>query len=257
MIKEELKKQQVYQVLITPIKYTKKRTILEEAIIEMKEDVIYSTQLYEGMLDCDMTDITCGFYQILYKDFLKSKNIESIINNECELSDVEFAGDTMNSFHTVANLVKEAGNSRKLRTNESTWPLYLKEYKHAYHCLANFWLVPMVIGRTGLTLSKSNCAWDYMDRFLKVLKRDFKTYKEEYPNYFSGLGESFDEFIKINYLEDSYIKNNERVIFSEPPKAEAIIAMIYQLNQERAMIITESDKVDELWEYFNKYGLIN
>lgn len=256
MVKDKVKREQVYMVLMKPVKYSTKRTSHEKAIIEMKEDVIYSTQLYNGMLDCDMTDFACGFYQIVYKDFLYNANIQSVVNVEKGLNDIEFAGDTMNSFNTVANLVKEAGKSKKLRTNENMWPLYLKEYKYTYHCLANFWLVPMPIGRTLDELSKAKRTKDYMDRFLKILQKDFQTYVKEFPKYFSAMDESLNEFMEIHFLKDSYIQNNQILKFSNG-KPQDIISIIHQLNKERAMTIAKSDKVDELWSYFNKHGLIN
>ena len=98
-----------------------------------------------------MSDFTVGFYEIVYKDLLKCM---TLLNGKGELYNAQFAGDTMNSFNTIANFTINAGKSMAKRTPLEEWPEYLKDYRIRYHCLANFWILPMDIGRTSRKLNK-------------------------------------------------------------------------------------------------------
>ncbi|MFI3260971.1 MAG: hypothetical protein R3Y13_04605 [bacterium] len=252
----ERKKQEVIKVLTTEIKYKKRIKKTEDVHIYLENNIIYSTQLYRNSFDCDMTDFACGFYEILYKKILNDKGINNIINKEKYFSNKSFAGDTMNSFNTVAMLVSEYGNSKDTCTCESIWPQYLRKYKHSYHCLANFWLVPMVVGRTIYSLSKITPSKDYMDRFLLYVKENMSKYQESFPCYFSNL--DFNQFVRLNYLEGSYVINNDVKKFSINNKnAEEIITSMNELILKRAICIANSDIANELWNYFDKIGVIN
>ena len=95
-------------------------------------DVIKTSQKYIRKNDPDMSDFAIGFYEIIYKDILNGK---TILDEKGYLQNKElFAGDTMNSFRTIKR--------RNPKEN------ILKKYEYQYHCLANFWLIPMEMGRT-------------------------------------------------------------------------------------------------------------
>lgn len=63
------KENNVYNILLTPIKSDK-----NVHKIYMKDNVIYSPQLYKRNPNEDMSDFSVGFYKIVYKDILGEKN---------------------------------------------------------------------------------------------------------------------------------------------------------------------------------------
>jgi hypothetical protein len=242
------KQNEVLKILMTPIKVNSRNQ--GETIIEIKDNIICSTQTYEGPFDEDMSDFAVGFYEILYKSLLKEKKI---LHQE-KLADVEFAGDTMNSFNTIANRVPEAGKSRKQRTDKEVWPEYLSNFKNHYHCLANFWLLPMEIGRkSNHPYSKIRCK-DYMDRFLNRISKDLKEVVdiEKYKD--------FEKFKTVHFLEGSYIdaEDGKVLSFSNSSKntPEEVIKSMTKIIYKRAEMIANSPAGAELFKYFEKYNLI-
>ncbi|MBE6055192.1 MAG: hypothetical protein E7212_15075 [Clostridium sartagoforme] len=106
------KKEQVYNVLIMPIECTRHSSGSSE--IKKEDNIIKSTQTYNRALDPDMSDISIEFYKIIYSD------IGNILSDCGGLKDCNFAGDTMNSFHLIANITPGAGKSKKQRA-EMDW----------------------------------------------------------------------------------------------------------------------------------------
>ena len=233
---------------MTPIKVCGRNSGIPNIYMEKK--VIHSTQTYESSFDEAMCDFAVGFYEILYKSLLKEKKIlhqKKLVNNA-------FAGDTMNSFNTIANRVPEAGKSRKQRTCEKVWPEYLINFKDHYHCLANFWLLPMEIGRkSNRSYSKIRCK-DYMDRFLNKISKDLKEVVdiEKYND--------FEKFKTVHFLEGSYIdaEDGKVLSFSNSSKntAEEVIKSMTQKIYKRAEMIANSPAGAKLFGYFEKYSLI-
>lgn len=86
------------------------------------------------------------------------------MDNNGNLVNKEFAGDTMTSVSK------------------------LPELKEKYHCLANFWLIPMELGRkSNSPLSKTSNTYqiqDFMDRFLLLVKFKFGDYHKNFGRYF-------------------------------------------------------------------------
>ena len=257
---EDIKRQQVYEILLTPIVCTKYSNRNVE--IEREKNVINSTQTYYPCkkfhitLDEDMSDFSVGFYEIIYKELL---NGNPIINNKNDgLFDRRFAGDTMNSFETIANLIPEAGDCKKNRTPCTKWPKFLQNYKMQYHCLANFWILPIEIGRM---IDKNNeiCKasydfgiQDYMDIFLNKLKeKQIEIFTREPFN-------NFHDFAKVHFLIGSYVYNDTTVYKFSNGKlsGEMIIDRILDRIKLRATSIANSDFAESLWDYFNKLGLI-
>lgn len=257
------KKKQVFEILLMPIECTRySKEKVEKVEIERKENIIESTQTYypckkcDITLDEDMSDFAIGFYEIIYNKIL---NGNSIINKDNDsLCDSRYAGDTMNSFETIANRFPEAGKSKKNRTPQSSWPNILKEYKRQYHCLANFWLIPSEIGRTidkMNELCKGSYTYgikDYMDRFLKKLLEKENKIKD----YFSV--DSFIDFANIHFLNGSYTYADSKIYnFSDDNmNGEYVIERIIDRMRLRATLIANSEYSGELWEYFNGWDLI-
>lgn len=258
------KNRQVEEVLLSPIIVTK-YSCKNNVRINKKGKIIESTQTYypyknyKISLDPDMSDFTIGFYEIIYKDILE----DPIISKTDALSDTEFAGDTMNSFNTIANRIPEAGRSNYQRTAISEWPDYLQKYYLQYHCLANFWILPMVIGRKFDNeyckayydeLAIDGGIQDYMDRFLQKVKNSFSMYRESYPKYFCNVN-TFEDFLSIHFVNDVYTTDGVISSFSsfEPKK---VVEMVTEKIFRRANVISNSQYMEELWEYFNSNGLI-
>ena len=247
------KRQEVYKILITPIRCTSYSK--GKPIITMANSVIETTQTYWPQYpdkdtdkpfrysfnpDCDMSDFTIGFYEVIYKELLREK---TILNNEDGFTNKEFAGDTMTTVSILTGL------------------------KDKYHCLANFWLLPMHIGRTSKSTPRKLKKWsktsdvypieDYMDRFLILLKQNYTAYKELYKDYFKKI-ESFEMFVKIHMLENSYIdmsyKINQFSIWDE--NKTKIEKILFEIIKKRAETIANSGYAKKLWEYFFENGLL-
>lgn len=241
----EDKQNYVYKILLTPIYCNK-----EYSNIEYKEDKILTGQKYIRSADEDMSNFTIGFYKILYKDILQQN---PILKENGNLFNNEFAGDTINSFARIANRTPGAGKSNKERTLERYWPDYLVLFNKQYHCLANFWMIPMGIGRTLHKWSKAKKSWDYMDRFLKTYIENKEIYIKMYPTYFSAF-DGIKDFAQRHFLLGSYINANMEIdIYSDTKKydSHAVIKRMQEKVELRARCISESKYTTELWEYFN------
>lgn len=160
-------KDELVKILLTPIVCTERSKGIPQ--IRRNDSIIESTQTYDGILDPDMSDFTTGFYEIIYKKII---NENHIVDNSGIIKDCCFAGDTMNSFNSIANITPGAGKSKNLRTPIDQWPCELKNYHRIYHSLANFWILPMCIGRRSMKLNR----YDSMDIFLKKVKLIMKAY---------------------------------------------------------------------------------
>lgn len=247
MITQKEKAEQVYEVLLMPIicdKSTQK--------IERRDNVIWTSQNYYSGADEDMSDIAIGYYSIIYQSILNGKDI---IDKSGYFVDKEFAGDTMNSFNTIANKTPGAGKSRLQRTQEEQWPQQLIDYKNSYHCLANFWLLPMEIGRTTrgeLNKAKSPIS-DYVDRFLNMINEQvkFAGIDRPYFHYFKD----FQDFADKHFLIGAYVTENLEVIEYSQDES-TFIEKANQKIKGRAKRITESKYVDELWNYFYQLNIL-
>lgn len=202
-----------------------------------------------------MSDFAVGFYEIIYKDFL----VNRILRSDDGFFDKNFAGDTMSSFNSIANRVPKAGKCLKSRTSESGWPQWLRDYHARYHCLANFWVIPMEVGRKiGAPLCKGdygNGVEDYMDRFLCFYMDKESEYKTKYSSYFDKF-DGFKKFCESNFLLGSYLDSKAKVVhYSNSSDPEEIVGKINQMIEARASLIAQSPKCSSFFEFFEKYGL--
>ena len=231
------KRAQVYNVLLTPIECTE----YSERNPKMKLDnsTIKSTQTYypykqyngekkDIQLDPDMSDFAIGFYEIIYKDILD----KSILHENDGFANKEFAGDTMNT-----GIISKDGRKTKLATDKR-------------HCLANFWILPMWIGRDwtknphpehSKTRKDRN---DYMASYLKYVEGNWSLLLND-----KNVGGYFNKFKNSTDFRDKhFIPNNV-----ESEEIQKQLDFI----KERAKAISESKHVvEELWEYFFKNGLL-
>lgn len=237
------KKERVREMLLRPILCSKRmRNIYRE------EDTIYTGQDYYSTTDEDMSRFAVGFYNILYGDVLSEKGV---LNGKY-FADCCFAGDTINSFNAIANLVPEAGGSNKQRTVEEKWPEFLREYHKQYHCLANFWVLPMCIGRRSAKLNR----YDSADMFLDKIENDYKII-EQHHRYWDRIGD-YDKFCKKHFLHGyEPIKAEEVVEMYVKRQPENLIHQAMKFIERRAeSISSDPDMCENLYEYFQKLDIL-
>lgn len=244
---------QVEELLLTPI-------VCEKSYSKIKkvEGVIQTPQLYYGTADEDMSDFSIGFYEIVYRGILPYRKL---LNDRGRLNSKEFAGDTMNSFHSIANIVL-GDCSSKQRSPLCKWPEYLKEYHRRYHCLANFWVIPMRHGRTGTKLNKYDSADLYISKIRSGAQLREKTeicYGDDcFKNYFTCF--DLKDFSKIHFLGASEEENGLSEFYKRKDKSDGkrIISRAMDMMKRRAKAISEHPEICRLLlDYFEKLDLID
>jgi hypothetical protein len=202
-----------------------------------RENVIYTGQKYYSNADEDMSDFAVGFYEIIYSNILKSG---SILTERGYLVDKNFVGDTMNSFKIISNTYNH---------NSSCWEKYLWEFFDKYHCLANFWIIPMDIGRK----SKKNNQYDSMDIFLNTVNNEFEDLSNKYTNYFGYL-ENPKEFLSKHFVDKPKDNSKIREYYSSRD-SEQLVGYAMNDIKKRAHKISTSEYSSKLWKYFNELKL--
>jgi hypothetical protein len=219
----------------------------------MKENIIYSPQKYYGRLDEDMSDFAVGFYKILYKDILPGG---SLMEGRY-LANKGFAGDTMSSFKIISIGILDTDQ----HMSYEEWPKLLRCYHKNYHCLANFWLLPLEMGRT--LKGKLNKARrpndDYMDRFLELFFKEaqFDDASRIYVKSFGNAKDFRVNFTKLHHLSGSYVLEDGNINKYSKKSSEEIIGIVNGLIRKRACSISQSDAMPSLWCYFKCLGLLD
>lgn len=259
-------KEDIIKIMMTPIECTGYSN--GNPSIKIENGVIKTTQTYypykewngekvDIPLDPDMSDFAIGFYEILYKDILSEK----ILASDDGLTNNQYAGDTMNSFNTIANRVTEAGKTTKCRKPEDQWPQWLIDYHHRYHCLANFWMVPLEVGRkldniSFCKASYDNGICDYMDRFISFHRERFQGFKERYPDYYSNM-KNYNDFENEHCLHRNFICECGHISkFSHINDTKKMVSEIIRLIRKRAESIVDYDFAEQLLSYFEKNSLL-
>ena len=239
------KEDQVYQLLMTPIQCEKKIKS-----ISLYEGRILTGQKYINSADPDMSDFAVGFYEIIYKELLKNS---SLLNDNNGFFNSAFAGDTMNSFNSIANATRNAGTSKKLRTSIEQWPQALQDYYAHYPCLANFWIIPMKIGRR----SKKFNYYDSMDIFLNLLEDEYIDRLSRWQDYLER-ADGFKKFCDIHFIENVRDKSTILSMYKDKGKTHGEVLISYASYdiKRRAQQISKSCYSEELWSYFNRLDLI-
>lgn len=222
------------KMLLTPIR-RKGRKVLE---IDDKDNVILSSGKRYKTRDPDMSDLAIEFYEILYgKKMLKDRHFR------CD----DFAGDTMNSFNSVANQFFERRPDRS-RTRESkngdyrSWP-WLQEYFEGYHCLANFWAIPRQLGRTETKKGdRYDFAFSYIEKNLN---------NPDDPGFLDR--HCVRCYTKIEDDNSNPQKCGERVIDKpDYDNPQECVERVKELWKARAEEIINSSKAAQLFECFKK-----
>lgn len=220
-------KEEVREILLMPI-------IIDQDLQKQigvrffrKGTVLFSMQDYTApgskkrTLDPDMSDIAVAFYEIIYRNtimFSKENLGESFPG---------YAGDTMNSFNSVA---KNASPEMK------------QKWYFRYHCLANFWLYNY--GTQGRRESKYpgnvSCN-DSLDAYLSFNNVDLNQhYLSRYKPLWSGTKDKIKDH--INQYEC---------------QANSVINKMIECIELRADNIVRDEKVcNELYKFFKENNLL-
>ncbi len=228
----------VYNLLLTPIECSK-----EYSEIKISNGVIHTPQLYRRVADEDMSDFSIGFYKIIYKDLLK-KNAGEMLQGNGAYVDAEYLGDTMHSFNSLANIIL-GDLSKDNRSPKDKWPPELLDYSKRYHCLANFWIIPMNHGRRSAKLSM----YDSVDYYLYRVKNEFLDVGDGYYSNFPD----WDSFLGMHCMSDYHIKNNSLDMYKIKDKDSCLkeLDRISDAWVKRALELVEKFG-DELYTYFSK-----
>lgn len=209
----------VYNLLLTPIECSKEYTK-----IRICNRVIQTPQLYSSrFIDEDMSDFSIGFYRIVYEDILKDSAGE-ILRKDGKYINADYMGDTMHSFNSLANIIL-GDVSKDYRSPKDRWHPKLTDYGRKYHCLANFWVIPMKHGRRSAKLSR----YDSMDYYLYRVENEFIHVKEGY------FGKFFDWncFLATHCISNYKLKNNPLDIYKE---------------KDVDCCLKELDRISDAWE---------
>lgn len=231
------REEQVKRILLMPIVSSKSvKGITLAKRYDKDSEFILSEQKYNNNVDEDMSEIAIEFYKVIYH--------VNILNEDGSLRNDQYAGDTMNSYSQITSRVTSSESKKN-------------EWFEAYHCLANFWILPMDVGRKGITkISKSKVSRDYMDGFLKILKERFDDYKSKYPKYFQTM-EKIEDFYKFHGLEESgYVNKDIPEQITGLNLADEGIKKMQDLMKLRANFLAQK-YMNELFGLFIKYGLIS
>lgn len=240
------KQEQVYRLLLMPIDCDKKYVR-----IECKDGRIHSGQRYNSpYADPDMSDFAVGFYEILYSELL---DCGSILNEDCFFTNTDFAGDTMNSFQSIANATWGAGSCAKERTPSEKWPAFLQKYYEQYRCLANFWLIPMKLGRQSMKLSR----YDSVDLFLSRLSDDYAGRLGDYDAYFAKIP-NFEKFCEAHFIISYRDEASVLKMYGSHKKeyGEQLVANALEDIMGRAYRIAVSPFSCKLYDYFYRLRIL-
>ncbi len=231
--------------------------------IFMHNGIIYSSQRYNSGPDPDMSDISVAFYEIIYNNTLhkesdsksfsvlreykkgeKLPNGETAKNPIYDFTNPDVAGDTMNSYNSVAKFASEDKR---------------KEWYLSYHCLANFWLIPYSIGRTSMKWSN----YDSLDLFLNAIKKnDNRMMTHPYFNYKKFLCETgifcYGKFLDTHYLTGyTTLVKKEKCNEQYKDNSDKIINQMIECIELRADNIVRNEEIcNKLYDFFKEKKLL-
>lgn len=238
-------KEKLTELLLRPIVCSRKCKS-----IKIENGIISTGQEFYTKPDEDMSDIAIVFYEIIYSKVLNGAKLLTK-NEKTKITDISnccFAGDTMNSFNTIANFIKREHKELSKEDRD-----LLEKYQKKYHCLANFWILPACLGRR----SKKGNNLDSMDIFLNGLEKDYDGIVKKHKSYYA-VWSDFSNFRKDHFL-GGYEKINTstiRTLYAEKDVKNLINTAITRI-ERRAKDISESDIGKELWNYFCEHNLVS
>jgi len=211
------------QLLLTPIRVQrwgdrKFRPTGKSPRISMDNGTWISTQNDDSgshMFDADMCDLAVEFYKVF--QFPNGEPVYSL--------DLRFLGDTMNSLNTTRWTYYRSTavdkSYQEFRHNPKIWPPELQELQSRYHCLANFWVLPMRIARGGCHLGGAcginrgcnNNEKDYVDKHLVKVVNFFLDDKDSFDC--QSCGNHSDFYARFGAGEEG-LSNFKSILCLEP-----------------------------------------
>lgn len=165
--------------------------------------------------DPDDTNITKALYIIIWSDLIPDLSFNNI-GTGCL-----YRGDTLNTFNTLFG--KDCKGIRKY-TNDVVFIESVENFKKCCFSIGNFLPLPnkaIEIGNTTHTINtfRGTNSWrDYQDKYLLELKKCLENKFDKNSSlsslidnnsfYFEHLENSFENYIKINFLTN-YVDNND------------------------------------------------
>lgn len=176
---------------------------------------------------------------------------QTILNEQRKILNNCFAGDTINSFNSIANISKGAEISKSKRTDKKFWDEDLQKYYNNYHCLANFWIIPSYLGRRSAKLNK----FDSVDIFLNRIKNDNRLW-EKYENFFQKI-KNYDNFLEIHFITDYEIMSDSEINdLYQKKEFKKLIERANLFMEQRADLMVLNQRVcEKLYNYFKKLYL--
>ena len=230
------KQEKVYGILLKPVVSDKKADRIQKY-----HRVIISLQVYYGAPDEDMCDFTLGFYKVLYGDnLLKDKEL---LNERNRIKNNDFAGDTMNSFNTIAKLINGS------QSNEENIPVNpaLQFYKEQYHCLANFWVIPMQHGRKSPKTVGKTYTHDSPVLYTQALMSTIEEVRRE---------EQLCNFKKIHFLPETESPEIIKAAYKQKGGSILLKSALEYIDARAKIIIGNYDMTNRLYDYFQEVDVL-
>lgn len=102
-----------------------------------------------------------------------------------------------------------SNKTKKERSSKEEWPNELIDYQSKYHCLANFWVIPMCHGRTSTKLNP----YDSLDAYLnKICTGAIKNADEYFQNF------TYESFLEIHCMSWHKISEKPLEIYIKKDK---------------------------------------
>lgn len=169
------------------------------------------------------------------------------------------------SFNTIANGIASTELQWKGGKINILTDTYLIYYKSQYHCLANFWLIPMKHGRQ----SRKKNRYDSLDLYLEYLKENWKSLKKEeqvsygrgkyitaYDNYFRNKKlKDFENFCKIHYVKES--ETGISSLYKNRQYMDIMDIAIISIFDRAKSISNDKEIYSQLHAYFKKKGIVD
>lgn len=131
-----------------------------------------------------------------------------------------------------------------------------------YHSLANFWIIPMKMGRNSRKTVFGVQTQDYMEKFLSEIKNNWSDLKTQDKCYFEKFSD-YSEFTEKHFItETDYLesaKDTKGIRSSLEEKiAVKIVSGIIHAIENRAVLLSKSEEYGEqLWNLLNDISTDN
>ncbi len=183
--------------------------------------------------DPDMSDLSIKFYETIYKDnLLKHRQILDMETKLFETNDI--AGDTM---FTIRSL-------RRIAAYRDFINEQLEDFDSTMHCLANFWIIPMLHGRRS---TKRNY-YDSPDMYIDLVRENLDEFGITFPDYFNGIT------VEAFQIYHHFIPSEERMA-QISDRSFDIVESYKNAIDARATDIAIAH-TDALYSLFNGYNLL-